>query len=268
MKMRFLTVFLKDYELSKLFIGREIAAKYKGSQLGLIWTIVNPLIMLSVYTLVFSQIFQARWGGDEDPTKPMNFALNLFAGLIIFNVFSESTTRAPTLITSNPNYVKKIKFPLHVLGEMIVGSSLFHALVSFAILITAKIITEHNVPITVLLLPFVLLPLILMCLGLVWILATIGVFIKDINQVITAVVSMLMFLSPIFYPASALPKGLAWMATLNPLAKIIEQTRECIIDGIIPSTSELLLQTVIGLVWCEVTYRTLKRLERSFGDVL
>jgi lipopolysaccharide transport system permease protein len=268
MNIKFCSAFVKDLELSKIFVGREIATKYKGSQLGLAWTIVNPLIMLSVYTVVFSQIFQARWGSDADPTKPMNFALNLFAGLIVFNVFAESTTRAPTLITSNPNYVKKIKFPLHVLGEMVVGSSLFHALVSFGILLAAKFITENNVPTTALLLPFVLLPLMLMCLGLVWMLATIGVFIKDINQVVTAIVSMLMFLSPIFYPASALPSGLHWMAALNPLAKIIEQTRQCVIDGIAPNTSQLVIQTVIGLLWCEITYRTLKKLERSFGDAL
>ena len=192
MNVKFLTAFVKNFELSKIFIGREISTKYKGSQLGLTWTIVNPLIMLSVYTLVFSQIFQARWGGDADPAKPMNFALNLFAGLIVFNVFAESATRAPTLITSNPNYVKKIKFPLHILGEMVVGSSMFHALVGFGILLTAKLITENNIPKTVLLLPLVLIPLMLMCLGLVWLLATIGVFIKDINQIVTAIVSMLM----------------------------------------------------------------------------
>ena len=195
MRIKIFDAFTKDYELTKLFIGREIAARYKGSQLGLAWTIVNPLIMLSVYTLVFSQIFQSRWGEGNDPTKPMDFALNLFAGLVIFNIFAESTTRAPTLITSNPNFVKKIKFPLHVLGEMIVGNSLFHAIISFGILLTAKIITENTVPLTALVMPLVLLPYALMCLGLVWLLATIGVFIKDISHVITAIVSMLMFLS-------------------------------------------------------------------------
>ncbi len=268
MHIRFLRAYCKDFELSKLFIVREIATKYKGSQLGLLWTIVNPLIMLSVYTLVFSQIFQAKWGSSADATKPMNFALNLFAGLIVFNIFSESATRAPTLITSNPNFVKKIKFPLHVLGEMVIGSSLFHALVSFGILLTAKLITENKIPITATMLPLVLLPFILMCLGLIWLLSTIGVFIKDINQVITAVVSMLMFLSPIFYPTSALPSGLQWMATINPLAIVIEQARQCIIGGIMPNTSHLLLETCIALIWCEVNYRALKRLEKSFGDVL
>ena len=268
MKTKFADAFIKDYELSRLFIGREIATKYKGSQLGLMWTVVNPLIMLSVYTLVFSQIFQAKWGSSADATNPMTFALNLFAGLIVFNIFSESATRAPTLITSNPNYVNKIRFPLHVLGEMVIGSSLFHALVSFGILLTAKLITENNIPATVVMLPLVLLPLVLMCLGLIWILSTIGVFIKDVNQVITAIVSMLMFLSPIFYPTSALPSGLQWMAKINPLAIIIEQTRQCLIDGIMPNIGHLLLQTIIALGWCEVSYRTLKRLEKSFGDVL
>ena len=268
MRIKILNAFIKDYELSKLFIGREIAAKYKGSRLGLTWTIVNPLIMLSVYTLVFSQVFQAKWGSIADATKPMNFSLNLFAGLIVFNIFSESATRAPTLITSNPNYVKKIKFPLHVLGEMVIGSSLFHALISFGILLIAKLVTENKIPTTAVMLPLVLLPLILMCLGLIWILSTIGVFIKDVNQIITAVVSMLMFLSPIFYPTDAQPNGLQWMATINPLAVTIEQTRQCVIDGIMPNKQHLLLQTLIALAWCEATYRGLKRLEKSFGDVL
>ena len=268
MKIKFLKALVEDYELAKLFIGREIASKYRGSQLGMAWSIVNPLMMLSVYTFVFSQIFKARWEGEGDPTKPMNFALNLFTGLIVFNIFSESTTRAPTLITANPNYVKKIKFPLHVLGEMVVGSSLFHALISFGILITARLITEGNIPTSVLILPIVLLPLVLMCMGIVWILATIGVFMKDINQVVTPIVSMLMFLSPIFYPASALPSGLQWMAAINPLAKVMEQTRQCIISGVVPNLSHLIVQIMIGIVWCEVTYKILKRLEKSFGDVL
>ena len=163
---------------------------------------------------------------------------------------------------------QKIKFPLHVLGEMVIGSSLFHALISFGILLMAKLITEKGIPMATIILPLVLLPLILMCLGLVWLLSTIGVFIKDINQVITAVVSMLMFMSPIFYPTSALPGGLHWIAAINPLAITIEQTRQCIIDGIIPNTSHLLLQILIALGWCEATYRGLKRLEKSFGDVL
>ena len=268
MKSSYIATLTKDIELTKLFIRRDIAIRYKGSQLGRAWTVINPLLMLSVYTLVFSQIFRAKWGGSADTSNPINFALNLYAGLIIFNIFAECATRASTLITSNPNFVKKIRFPLHVLGEMVVGNSIFHAVINIAILLLAKWLTDGQVPSTVLFLPFIFTPIILMCLGITWLLAAIGVYFKDINQLITAVVSMLMFLSPIFYPATAMPESLKWLANLNPIAIFIEYTRRCVINGSLPSVGQLILETIVAAIWCEVAFRIHQRLKPNFGDYL
>ncbi|CAE20284.1 ABC transporter, membrane component [Prochlorococcus marinus str. MIT 9313] len=267
-KLSIVNSYYRNRELIRLFINRDITSRYKGSQLGLAWTAINPIVMLSIYTLVFSQIFKARWGVSTENQGPVYFAINLFAGLIVFNIFAECATRAPTLITGNPNYVKKIVFPLEILGTMVTGSALFHALTSTSILLILKIIVDGTIPFTVLMLPMVWGPLILGCLGLTWLLATIGVFIRDVNQLINSVVSMCMFLSPIFYPSSAIPQDLIWLARINPLAQTIEQTRQILIEGIAPSGLQIAVQFLISIGWCEITLRILKNAQSEFGDIL
>lgn len=258
----------KNWQLTIQLILRDVAGRYKGSQLGMAWTVINPLLMLSVYTVVFSQIFKARWGSGADSQSPLTFALNLFAGLIVFSFFAECATRSCTLITANPNYVKKIVFPLHALGSMVTGSALVHALTSALILLAVELVVDHSIPITVLLLPIIWLPLTLGCLGLTWLLSTIGVLIRDISQLISAAVSMLMFLSPVFYPASALPNGLRWLGSLNPLARVIEQTRDALISGVSPEPGILVAQILLAMIWCEVCMRILKQAQPHFGDML
>lgn len=267
-QLTFVKSAIRHWDLLKQFTYRDIAGRYRGSQLGMAWTVINPLLMLTVYTLVFSQIFRARWGSSNENQGPLHFALNLFAGLIVFNLFSECAIRAPTLITSNPNYVKKIIFPLEILGAMVTGSALFHALTSTVILFIAKVIIDKTIPFTILLLPVIWAPFILGCIGMTWLLATAGVFMRDINQLMGSVVSMFMFLSPIFYPSSALPNGLQWMASINPLAQTIEQTREIIIAGITPNAISIIIQLAISIAWCEIALIILTRTKQEFGDLL
>lgn len=259
---------IKDWQLTSQLVLRDVAGRYRGSQLGMAWTVINPLLMLSVYTVVFSQVFRARWGTGVDSQSPLTFALNLFAGLIVFNFFAECATRATTLITSNPNYVKKVVFPLHALGGMVTGSALIHALTSTAILIIVKVAADQSVPKTILLLPLVWIPLILACLGMTWLLSSLGVFVRDIAQLINAMVSMLMFLSPVFYPTSALPIGLKWLSSLNPLAKVIEQTRDVLISGVAPEPRVIITQVLVALAWCEICIRILRYSQPHFGDML
>ncbi len=267
-KLYFATSIKRNWNLVYQFTSRDIVGRYKSSQLGMTWTVINPLIMLSVYTLVFSQIFKARWGVSTESQSPLLYALNLFAGLIVFNIFAECATRGPTLITSNPNYVKKIIFPLEILGIMVTSSAVFHGIISGIILVCATIIVNGSIPIEVLILPIIWAPLILGCLGMTWVLAAVGVFIRDINQLINSIVSMFMFLSPIFYPSSALPEKLQWVATINPLALSIEQTRGVLINGTIPGTLEIASQVLVSIAWCEICYRFLKKCNDTFGDLL
>lgn len=267
-QLTFLKPGIRYWELLSQFTRRDIASRYKGSQLGMAWTVINPILMLSVYTLVFSKIFRARWGTNNADQGPLHFALNLFAGLIVFNIFAECATRAPMLISSNPNYVKKILFPLEILGAMVTGSAIFHALTSTIILVLAKVAIDGTVPYTIIWLPVVWLPLVLGCIGMTWILATAGVFMRDINQLMGSIVSIFMFLSPIFYPSSAVPQGLQWLVNINPLAVIVEQTRSILIEGIAPSAVSLIIITSMAIIWCEIAFRILKKSQSEFGDIL
>ncbi len=181
------------------FIIREISNRYKGSYLGIVWSFITPLIMLTIYTFVFSVIFQARWGTSGETNK-VEFALLLFTGLVVFNVFSEVISRAPSLIIANSNYVKKVIFPLEILPIVTLGSALFQALISYVILILVMLILTGTFYWTAILFPIIILPLLLMILGLAWFLASLGVYIRDIGQVISIAIPALMFMSPIFLP--------------------------------------------------------------------
>ena len=265
--IRFAKSFCQQYELWLQLTKRETLARYRGSALGIGWSFITPIAMLGVYTFVFSQVFKARWGGLEQ-AGALAFAVNLFAGLIVFNFFSECASRAPGLIVNNPNYVKKVVFPLETLGTVAVGTACFHALISLLILMLFRLIAFKSIPITLLWLPIVWLPLLLGSLACTWVLSTVGVFLRDIGQLVGVGLNMLMFLSPIFFPTSALPARWQPILNLNPIAQVIEQTRRISIDGLNPKSTYIIVGSIISVVACELAYRLLKRSKRAFADVL
>lgn len=193
----------RNRELIHASAKREVVGRYRGSILGLFWSFFNPLLMLVVYTFVFSEIFKARWGGGGD--SKTEFALVLFAGLIVFNLFAECANRAPGLILSNPNYVKKIVFPLEILPFVGLLAALYHALISLIVWLVAYVVLYGVPHITVLYLPLVIGPFCLFIMGFTWLLASLGVYLRDVSQFIGVLTSVLMFISPIFYPATVLP---------------------------------------------------------------
>lgn len=199
-----ITSFTRNAGLIFQLTRREIAGRYRGSVLGVAWSFVTPMLMLAVYTFVFSVVFQTRWDATLD--NRFEFALVLFAGLIVFYLFSECVGRAPTLLLENPSYIKRIVFPLEALPWILVLSALFNAVISIGILITAYTLAVGLPPLTVLWLPVVLVPFLLFTLGLVWFLAATGLFIRDVRQFVGIVLPVLMFASPLFYPVSALPR--------------------------------------------------------------
>jgi lipopolysaccharide transport system permease protein len=190
--------------LIRNLIHREVVGRYKGSMLGIFWSLATPIFMLAVYTFVFSVVFKARWGAGGSDSKT-EFALVLFAGLMIFNLFSECVGSAPGLVLANVNYVKKVVFPLEVLPWVRMGSALFHFAVSLGVWLVAYLALFGIPHWQVLLLPFVLIPLVLFVMGLSWALSSLGVYLRDVGQIIGLVITVLMFLTPIFYPASSLP---------------------------------------------------------------
>src|SRR5690349_10503962 len=178
--------------LIRAMVKREVVGRYKGSFLGIFWSFFNPVLMLAVYTFVFSVVFKARWSGGSD--SKTEFALVLFAGLLVFNLFAECINRAPGVILANANYVKKVVFPLEILPWVGIGSALFHWLVSLSVWLVAYVIFFGVPHATVLLLPLIMLPLIFLVLGLSWALASLGVYLRDVSQFIGILTTILMFL--------------------------------------------------------------------------
>ncbi|ANB61135.1 ABC transporter permease [Anoxybacteroides amylolyticum] len=249
------------------FIKREVRSRYQGSYLGIVWSFITPLMMLMIYTFVFSVVFKARWGTSSGNSK-VEFALLLFSGLIVFNIFSEVVSRAPMLITSNVNYVKKVVFPLEILPIVILGSSLFHLGINIVILIMAILIFTGKIYWTVILLPLVLLPICLFTLGLGWFLSSLGVYIRDIGQVMSVVISALMFLSPIFYPISAIPKELQFLYYINPISYVVEDVRRITVWGLLPHWNWLIIGTVFGVITALLGLIWFKKTRGGFADVL
>lgn len=245
---------------------RDILSRYKGSFLGMFWAVFNPLIMLTVYTFVFSVVFQARWGLEVEERG--GFAMVLFAGLIVFNFFAECISRAPGLIVTNVNYVKRVVFPLDVLAWVVLGSALFNAFISLGILLVAIVFFTHGFPVGVIFLPLLFLPLSFFLLGLVWFLSSLGVFVRDTLQAVNILVTLLMFLSPIFYPLSAVPESFRPFLQINPLVFIIAQFRNVLIFGRLPDWSGLLIYYVFSLGVMYLGWIWFLKTRKGFADVL
>ena len=245
---------------------RDIAARYRGSVIGLAWSFINPLLMLVVYTFVFSVVFNARWGLEQESRT--DFAIILFAGMIVFGLFAEMVNRAPGQIVSNANYVKKVMFPLEILSWVSLGSVLFHSLISLAVLLLAQLVINWTLPWTVILFPLILLPLIFASLGATWFLAALGVYIRDVGQITTVITTVLMFMSAVFYPISALPERYQAWLRLNPLVLIITESRKVLILGDLPDWRWLGLALLMGLVIAFAGFWWFQKTRKGFADVL
>jgi lipopolysaccharide transport system permease protein len=255
-----------NHELIVQMTRREVVGRYKGSLMGLLWSFLNPIFMLVVYSFVFSVVFKARWsGGGESQTQ---FAVILFAGMTVHALFAEVLNRAPGIILGNVNYVKKVVFPLEILAVVSLGAALFHTLVSLLVLLAAFAMLNGFIHWTAVFAPLVLLPLMIMSLGFGWILSSLGVFVRDIGQLIGVFTTALLFLSPVFFPVSALPEPLQPWLNLNPLTFIIEQTREVLIWGHLPDWKGLMLYLVGASVFAWLGFFWFQKTRKGFADVL
>ena len=253
-------------ELLQSLARRDIAARYKGSSLGLLWAVITPLLLLAVYTAVFSGIFQARWGQTGGP---LEYALQLFVGLTVHGLASECINRSPALMLNNVSYVKRVVFPLHLLPVVTVISALFHFILSLIILVLFAMLALQQLPLLGLLYtPFIVLPYLLWLLGISFLLSGLGVYFRDINQVMGLVTTLLLFLSPVFYPAAMLPKHLQGLFMLNPLTVIIEQLRAVLLDGGAPDWGVLSLYSIGALAMLAVGLWAFKKMRGGFADVL
>ena len=246
---------------------REVVGRYKGSAMGLAWSFFNPVFMLTVYTFVFSVIFKSRWGvgGEESKTQ---FAVVLFVGIIVHSLFAEVLNRAPGQILTNVNYVKKVVFPLETLPVIAMGAALFHTFISLGVLLAAFALFNGYLHWTAIFTPLVFLPLVILTLGLAWMLASLGVFLRDVGQTIGIITTVMMFLAPVFYPTTAIPEEIRPWMMANPLTFIIEQAREVLIWGRLPDWLGLGIYTLVatGIAWAG--YAWFQKTRKGFADVL
>lgn len=250
---------------------REIAARYRGSMIGLAWSFVNPLLLLLVYSFVFGVVFKARWGDDRGfglGDDGGNFAVMIFAGMVVHALFSEAFVRSPVLITGNANFVKRVVFPLETLSWVSIGASVFHAGISLLVLIAAQYCLAGTVPATALLVPLMYVPLIFVTLGFSWFIAASGVYFRDLSQVSGFVSTVLLFLSPVFYPLSSIPAEYRWAFYLNPLTFVIESSRELLIFGQLPSFAAWLAYSAISVLVAWLGFAWFQKTRRGFADVL
>lgn len=252
--------------LSFQLARRDIEVRYRGTSLGWLWAFVAPLLMLGVYTLAFKYIFKVRWPGAGD--SPIDFALHLFAGLLLFQAVAECWGRSPRLIIEQPHLVKKVVFPLALLPAAPVANALFHAGISMALLLGVAAAWGVEPQWPWLLLPVLLLPLALLLWGVSLLLAALGVFMRDLPQVVTLLIGLLQFLSPVFYPVTALPPGLQTLMGWNPLTVFIEQVRAIVFAGQHPGWLLWAQSLTVSLVLAMLAYALYRRVRSGFADVM
>lgn len=258
------------WRLVRNLTGREIRGKYQGSLLGIAWTVLNPLLMLALYTFVFTVIFKARWTtqGDVASYGTFDFAIILFAGLIMHAFLADILSIAPKSMLSNRNYVKKVVFPLHALPVVLTGTALFHLAIKLLVLVVFIFTVRHSVPITALYAPLICVPLVIIALGLAYIVSALGVYLRDITQLMPQIVTALLFLGPILYSSEAAPAPLRPFLMFNPLAVPVEQLRRATIFGQQPEWHLVGIHALVSLGILLAGYWIFKALKRGFADVV
>jgi lipopolysaccharide transport system permease protein len=249
------------WELTK----RDIATRYSGSFFGLLWSFLNPLLMLGVYTLAFREFLGMRW---PNMATGADFSLMIFAGMIVHTLMAECIMRAPTAMVANVNLVKRVVFPLALLPCVTVASSFFNAMLSMVVLLLFVLVSHRTLPASLFYLPILFAPYALLLCGVSWLMASLGVFIRDIAQLAGIITTMLMFLSPVFYPASSLHEPYRTWLTYNPLTLIIEQTRGVVLFDRAPDWHALGIYTLAAIVVLLFGYGWFRRTQDGFADVL
>lgn len=252
--------------LLKRLCLRDLAARYRSTRLGMVWALLTPLLMLAVYTLVFGVVFQARWGTQSQDTT--TFALMLYSGLIVHQFVAEVLSRSVTLVVSHANYVKKVVFPLPLLSMMAVTGTGFNLLIQLGLLLLFCVLAGQPIAPSALALPLILVPLALCMLGVSWAVASLGVYLRDLEQVMGFFITLLLFLSPIFYPAEAIPESFRFLIHLNPLTWIIEPLRGALFHGAWPAPKLIALLWIGALIVCRAGFWWFERTRHGFADVL
>lgn len=245
---------------------RDVLGRYRGASFGLMWSLISPFLMLMVYSFAFGFVMKSRWsqmGGGH-----AHYSIILFVGLIVHGFFAECLFRSPQLITSNANFVKRVIFPLEILPWPMVMSALFHTFMNFLVFLALHLILDHTMTWMVILWPVVMLPLVLLTLGVSWLLAALGVYLRDISQITGVLATAMLFLSTAMFPITALPPQYRWLLIMNPLSFIIDQARAVALWGQYPDWTGLGIYTLCSLVVLHLGYAAFRVTRRGFADVI
>lgn len=249
-------------------VRREIASRYRGSALGLLWAIVAPMLMLAIYTVVFGFIFEGRFAEGSARTARLDFCLALFCGLNFFSFFADSVSVSPRIILANPNYVTKVIFPLEILPMVQVLAAGFQFLLANVPLIVAILVVHQAIGWTALNALILWLQLAMLTLGICWALASLGVFLRDIASLVPPMLQALFFASAIFYPVEQVPPSLRWVIDLNPLAHVVESARKAVVFDMAPNPMLMLALMLLSILVAMTGYAFFMRTKPSFADVL
>jgi lipopolysaccharide transport system permease protein len=258
---------LKNKDLLTQLARQNILVRYKGSGFGRIWSFITPLFMLTIYTFVFGFVFKSRWDIDGNESQ-MAFVLTMFCGLAVFNIFSESVSASTTIVSRNVNYVKKVVFPLEILPVNMLMTSLFFSGVWFIILFAGIVIFLNKICVTAICLPLVICPLIILSQGICWFLASLGVYIRDMEHMVNLLLRALLFMTPIFYPVTRIPEKFRFLFLFNPLAVIVQEMRNVLLFNKWPNWWLLGIVTVFSLIVFQFGYIWFMKTKRGFADVL
>jgi lipopolysaccharide transport system permease protein len=247
------------------FVRRDIQGRYKGSAMGLFWSVIHPLIMLFLFTFVFSVIMKIKVGTDEG-TK--SFALYLLCGMLPWNAFQEGLSRSTGVILENAGLIKRTVFPSEILPVYLVLSGIVNELIGLSILLIALLVTAHPLSPLLLLLPAIFVLQFLFTVGLSWMLAGLNVFIRDVGQMIGLILTLWVFLTPIYYPPSLLPEGLRFLLVLNPMAGLVDAYRALILRGQMPNSNSLMVLALCSILAFAGGYVMFRKMQRAFADVI
>ncbi len=265
-KYNYFQPLIKERGLIRAMVQRDVVSRYKGSVLGLFWSFLNPLMMLGIYTFVFQYIFKAKWGDDREITA--HFASIMFAGLLMHMWFAEVATKAIYMIIGNVNYVKKVIFPLDILGWNIIFSSTVQFLCGFIVLIFVTIGFGGAISGNILLIPLVIIPFMFFLIGCVYLLSTLSVFFRDVEQVVNTSLTVLLFTSTIFFPIEMVPSFLKNVIKLNPLTIPVETFRGVVFGMNTINYIDVAIYTLCTFLFSIISYAFFVRLKRIFSDVI
>lgn len=257
---------VRDRALILELTRREVDGRYRGASLGVLWSLVSPFLLLCIYTIAFGTVMGGRWPEVQAAGTP--FSIIMFAGMIPYFVLSECMIRSPELVVGNPSYVKRVVFPLEILPWPMLLSALFHCLMNVLVFVIMRLVMQHDFEWTIIYLPFVILPIAVLGLGMAWFLASISVYFRDVRQVVGLASMALLFLSSAMIPTATVPEKYRVIFQLNPVSFIVDQVRAVLIWGTQPDWAGLVGYMLGAVAFMYAGYTWFMSTKRGFADVL